>query len=230
MILINLLPKEQRNAYGEDVLNRFWAKVDKNGPVHERLGTRCWVWTACKIKGYGQIRIAGRTLLAHRVSWELVHGPLPVVEKYHDAEVMHACDNPACVRPEHLELGTHADNLRDMVNRGRHFSRTRPERIARGERHMSRTKPETVARGDRNGARKHPEKLSRGDSHYSRVTPEKLARGESNGNARLDKNRVRQIRTRSAAGESDEILGAAFDVHPDTVKQVRTRKTWKHVP
>jgi len=91
---------------------------------------------------------------------------------------------------------------------------------------MSRTKPETVARGDRNGSRQHPERLSRGDSHYSRQQPELLARGVANGNAKLNEDKVRAIRSSSA---SDESLASDFSIHPDTIRQIRTYKTWKHV-
>lgn len=97
---------------------RFWAKVDKNGPVPPHvpdLGA-CWVWTACRFKrsGYGCIGVKPRLRSAHRVCWELVFGPIPF-----GMLVCHRCDNPACVRPEHLFLGTHTDNVRDMVAKGR---------------------------------------------------------------------------------------------------------------
>lgn len=91
----------------------FWAKVNKDGPVHLRLGTRCWLWTgATSPRGYGKIRYQNRHLRTHRLSYELVHG-MPT------GVVMHKCDVPGCVNPEHLEIGTYAKNNRDRMLRGR---------------------------------------------------------------------------------------------------------------
>jgi len=100
---------------------------------------------------------------AHRLVWEKFYGSIP-----EGLCVMHKCAVPACVRPDHLELGTRADNNRDRAAKGR---------TARGDRHGFRLHPEKVARGDRNGSRTHPEKVARGDKHWSRRHPEKLARG-----------------------------------------------------
>jgi hypothetical protein len=89
---------------------RFWSHVDKSG--------ECWLWTASKAnKGYGQfVRIHGKSpARAHRFAWELVNGPIP-----QGLCVLHHCDTPACVRPEHLFLGTKADNNADMRAKGRH--------------------------------------------------------------------------------------------------------------
>jgi hypothetical protein len=101
-------------------LKRFWAKVDKNGPtLRPELGP-CWVWTAARMRnGYGYFaaeRVGGRNKMkyAHRVAWELEHGPIGA-----GLCVMHRCDNPACVRADHLTTGTQRDNLADMVRKGR---------------------------------------------------------------------------------------------------------------
>jgi hypothetical protein len=94
--------------------DRFWSKVEKTDG--------CWLWTAFKNpKGYGQLTYHQRRYLAHRFAWKITFGPVPV-----GAEVLHHCDNPACVRPDHLFIGCHADNMHDMVQK---------ERSARGERH-----------------------------------------------------------------------------------------------
>lgn len=80
-----------------------------------RLPDGCWTWIAGKnARGYGQFRVKGRTYLAHRVAFQSANGILPA-----DQVVRHKCDNPECVNPEHLILGSQADNMRDMSERGR---------------------------------------------------------------------------------------------------------------
>jgi hypothetical protein len=103
---------------------RFWAKVNKNGPVHPVLGTACWVWTASvhSANGYGLFgRVGATTESAHRASWFFAHGDTHI-----GLCVLHRCDRKLCVRPDHLFLGTHADNSSDMVKK---------DRGAHGERH-----------------------------------------------------------------------------------------------
>lgn len=97
--------------------DRFWSKVKK--------GDGCWEWTANRHRqGYGFFKIGGkhgRNVLAHRVSYELEHA----VELGCGDVVLHKCDNPSCVRPDHLSLGTQADNVADMANKGRHRGASR---------------------------------------------------------------------------------------------------------
>lgn len=86
----------------------------------QRNAKGCWNWTGNRLKaGYGKIHrkdFGGRvrTLLVHRVMWWLTHGPIPKGKV-----VMHRCDNPSCCNPDHLELGTHLQNVRDCLIRGR---------------------------------------------------------------------------------------------------------------
>jgi hypothetical protein len=94
---------------------RFWEKVDKGGPEHPVLKTRCWIWVACRTdEGYGRIIIRGWVAKAHRVAWELANGPIRA-----GLLVCHRCDNPPCCNPAHLFEGTGLDNSRDMVAKGR---------------------------------------------------------------------------------------------------------------
>lgn len=93
----------------------FWNKVNQDGPII--LDTPCWIWTAYTFsKGYGQFWNGSRIMLAHRYSWELHYGTLPK-----NLFICHKCDNPPCVNPEHLFLGTHQDNMDDMIAKNRDY-------------------------------------------------------------------------------------------------------------
>lgn len=103
---------------------RFWRKVDKSaGP------DGCWLWTGARSGDYGQIRVGRRKAKSSRVAWVLSHGPIPEGVGFHGTCVLHSCDNPLCVNPAHLHLGSQADNGRDASTRRRVLSKLSPEEV-----------------------------------------------------------------------------------------------------
>lgn len=123
------------------VKDRFYAKVDRDGPLMPGMDTPCWRWIggvdAC---GYGRFWIEGKVQIASRVAWLIERGEIPA-----GMEVCHRCDNGNCPRFDHLFLGTHAENMSDMRAKGRMF----------------KVADVPKASGDRNGARTHPQKMIR---------------------------------------------------------------------
>lgn len=93
---------------------RFWSKVSIPSKAHHLL--ECWTWTGSTAKGYGQIKIEGDVLRAHRVAFEMFNGPLP-----DGMHALHTCDNPLCCNPRHLWAGSHLDNMRDKSAKGRAY-------------------------------------------------------------------------------------------------------------
>lgn len=135
-----------RKHYAKGLCEMHWRRVRKHGdplaganhaPLTDRFwryvckGDGCWLWVGNRApNGYGRIQSGGkgsRHVGAHRLSYEIHHGPIP-----EGVVVMHSCDTPACVNPAHLSAGTHRDNTADMITKGRRRGRMilTPDQVA----------------------------------------------------------------------------------------------------
>lgn len=156
--------EEKLKGYDEKVKQR----LDRNSVT--RNG--CWVYTGTlNSNGYGRASYHGKKWGAHRLAHHLFVGLIPA-EKF----VCHHCDNPLCIRPEHLFLSNNKGNMKDMVSKGR-------QNKAKGERHSQ---------------------------------------------ARLDKERVREIREAQGTVPRNE-LAIMYGVTPRTINMIQGRETWKHL-
>lgn len=233
---------------------RFWSKVQKG------TGKACWLWTGTKNNaGYGMLWKSGEgrgrnKTLAHRISYEMANGPIP-----EGHIIMHACDNPACVNPAHLKLGTMQANYRDMLDKGRHpiFGKGSKPRVLKG-----------LARGERSGTAKLTEddvrelyrlrltgldfsalarrfdldpstaaEICRGTrwahmlgSPGCPTLDELLAVPAGRSAKRLTEADVLAIRADAAAGKSDKVIAQERGLSKMTVYEITKRKAWKHLP
>lgn len=195
--------------------DRFWAKVDRSGG-HDA----CWMWLAGVARsGYGVFGIQGKPRLAHRVCYRNTRGPIPS-----GLHVLHSCDNPLCVNPSHLWLGTNLDNVADKVAKGRQ---------AAGERSGGRTHPERLPRGETHPSKKHhgyAKKVSDGLVRFYKQNPHRKQLGEAASNAKLTQQSVLEIRRRySAGGVSLRALASEFGMSYTAIQAIASGKAWPHV-
>jgi hypothetical protein len=166
---------------------RFWERVDKRGPEE------CWEWAGSRhIRGYGFLSGYG---FAHRYSWELNNNKAIPFQMC----ICHHCDNPGCVNPDHLFLGTQKDNMQDCARKGRLNS-------AKGAKNGTHTHPEKVARGEKQGLRLHPDRTN---------------------TAKLDWKKVAEIRSLAEKGISKRELSIDFGVGPNQVRLIIKNLVWR---
>lgn len=230
---------------------RFWSRVDVKS-VDE-----CWPWKqSCFRGGYGQWKLRGRNLKAHRIAYALTFGDDPT------RLVLHSCDNPPCCNPAHHFLGDEAANSADCKNKGRlntaagerHGSKTKPERVSQGTRHpharLTEEDVRTIHREYREGQTTHRElaerfglkresvsEILRGNN-WKHIAAEFGGRapclrsrsGAKNAATKLTEAEASSIIRRFAAGESRKALAREFGVSTVTVAHIGHGLGWKHLP
>jgi hypothetical protein len=209
--------------------------------------TGCWEWTGEKSKGnYGQYQTAKfrepgaqkytrKRIYAHRLSWELHYGPIP-----DKLEVCHRCDNPPCVNPRHLFLGTHAENQRDMAEKARSQRGERQHRARLTEfavREIMASTESNIVLGRRFGVNDATISNVRCGATWAHLgltrsddpkVNQGLA-GSKHPSAVLTESAIPDIRARLEAGEGCKSIGDSYGVSGAVIRHVQRGRTWTHV-
>lgn len=210
-------------------ITTFWKHVDRSG--------ECWIWTGYRVPfGYGRFGIRGRAINAHRVAWEIAYDPIPTGK-----HVLHKCDNPPCVRPSHLFVGTNTDNSNDKVAKGRQaFNHGTKSGMAK----LDEVKVAAIKARYASGtatlaqlATEHGVSITTIDQivightwkHVGGSVRKGYAGGARNAMAALTEDQVREIRRRYTPGSSMYALAEEFGVRHNTIWRIVNRKTWRGV-
>ena len=179
--------------------------------VHERLlygctpepNSGCWLWTKSLCTGgYGQIRVDGALCSTHREAWKIWRGDIP-----QGLCILHRCDTRSCINPDHLFIGTHTDNARDMVAKGRYHYAS-----ARWEQQM------WASTSGYHG--------QAGEEHYNARTTAAIVRAMRAEYAREAKKLGRKYRFKN---EIFSILAAKYGLSRSHVVGIIRRRKWIHV-
>lgn len=186
------------NEYDKEFKRRFLEKVSKIVPQNPKTCIE-WIGSYRKIKGkdaYGYLSFRNEKIYSHRVSWLIHHGKLSNLEV-----ICHSCDNPKCVRIEHLFSGTQSDNLKDCRDKGRAFYPTDATRVL----------------------------VPKGDKLFSRNHPERMFRGEQLPQHKLTVEDVLKIKELRKTGLTQEQIASMFAVKRAAISAILIGRTWKHV-
>lgn len=177
-----------KTDFSPNDIERFWANVDTQSE-------ECWLWLGwMRHKDYGGFGVRNKNLFAHRVSYALAYGEVP-----DHMYVCHHCDNPSCVRPGHLFLGTPSDNIKDASEKGRMRGKVKP------------------SQGFQPGAH-----------HWTHTNPSRIPRGSNRAGAKLSEAIIDDIR-KDVQHMSQAKVACKYNVSQSTISRACSGKTWTHV-
>lgn len=207
---------------------RFWSRVNRD--------KECWEWMAVKSHGYGTFHSNKGRRIASRYSWEFTHGSIP-----DGLFVLHRCDNRACVNPSHLFLGTHQDNMRDMVSKGRQRngvvlgedhpnSRLRADQVVVIRRRLEAGESQRWLAKEYGVSKPTIARAAFGITWKHVSNPCPAGSGQAPTQSKLTPDQVHDIRRRFDNGESVSHLARGFGVSWTTADRVGRRLDWRHLP
>jgi hypothetical protein len=199
--------------------------------------TGCWLWTASTNKsGYGRLGVDGKVFLAHRLAYAVAHGAIP-----DGMHVCHRCDTPACINPDHLFIGTNADNMLDKLSKNRQskgsdFSSTklteaqvaairldkRPQWVIAQDYGISQSQVSLI---HRNEEWRHLD-LTQAAYSNGRIDNGNRVKGTAHPLAKLDDEKVQRIRS---SAKSIRALSEEYGVSEGLISRVIKRTAWVHV-
>lgn len=216
--------KGHRGFVSRPLEERFWEKVDKKD------GDGCWEWTgSTRRRGYGEIYVDGRIRRASQVAYELATGkPFPP-----DLVACHHCDNPGCVRPDHIFAGTMKDNILDAAKKGRLQAILDEDAVLEiRNRHASgETQTSLAEEFGVNLSTVNDVVNGRWWEHVGgpiRTEPVDM-RGEGSPRSKLTRREVEEILT-VVGRRTDQEIADAYGVSRTAIWDIRSGRKWKHVP
>lgn len=227
-----------RRFSDQEVVDVFWSKVRKTK-------TGCWEWIGSRDRsGYGQLSMIRTETRAHRFSMSLHLGRMLKEGEW----VLHHCDNPPCVRPDHLFLGTNKDNMRDMTRKGR-----KPKGEKAWASKLTNEEVKQIASLYQSGKWTYLElankfdvclntigfiikaekwndvtRIKRKDNRQGRKMPS-MNQGESSGKAKIKNKDIPQIKRLRASGWLFKDIANKYGVRSETIASMFRGKTWKHL-